>query len=331
MTHTQYIRHYREFEAFSPPMRLFLYGECGLMKENLIIALKKAMQGFEDFNMDVIWMNEMRGKDAHKKIFDSLLQLPMLGDRRLLILRSFDISRAVERKVIDGLSKMDFPETSILAIEAQSLDKRWKEGKKIVESFRIVELKTPNRRDMADWIVHFARREGKKIKSSAVQELINLSGISLSVVREEIRKLATYIDGDTIDVSHIREAVAQSRAAHIFQFSNAFIALDFNGAMKTAMELMDFGEEPGIILSWMHRGLSDFLWARIDSQGLSKRMGSRAFLAKQIRTAVRNIKSMQIMEAMQCLHHADMMIKSSAADKRTSVAWAIGKISDLLS
>lgn len=331
MTPRQYIAKYKEFLNLAPPAKIFLYGNEELLKDGLIRAFRKPIEDVEDFCTDVFWLNELKGKEPHKRIFDSLLTLPMLGHRRLVILRSFDISRAMDKKIIAGLENFSFPDGAILVVESQSLDRRIAAGKKIEKIFRTLELSTPDERTMGEWINYFVRRNGKRIAPSAIMELIALAGISLCAIREEVNKLTDFVDGDLIAVSDVREISSQSRSAHIFQFSNLLLELNFRGALRTAMRLIDFGEKYSELLRWIGKALTDLLWAHIDPAGLKKRLGKRAFLARKIEPSARKLKTEAILKAIVVLHRVDVMMKSSAIDERTAIVWAIGRIQEVLS
>ncbi|RKZ26225.1 DNA polymerase III subunit delta [bacterium] len=330
MNPAQYIRTFKELSQTSPPAKIFLYGDAKLLKDGLMRAFRKQVEGMEDFALDVFWMNELKSKDDYKVIFDSLLSLPMLSDRRIVILRNFDVSRATEKKIIEGLANFSFPDTAMLIVESESLDMRRKEGRAISKMFRTIELPTPGEREMVEWISYFARRAGKKMTISAAKELINIAGISLAAVREEVEKIVNFVEDDFIRVEDVRQVCAHSRSAHIFQFANAVQSLDFDLAMKLSIKLMNFGEQHSVILSWMNRSLGDLLWAKIDPNGLAKRLGKRAFLAQKIKNAAQPLDREKIISALALLHQADMMVKKSSADPKTAVIWAIARTKEIL-
>ncbi len=330
MTPRQYIKRYREFADLSPPARIFLHGDESLLKDGLIKAFRKPIEGVEDFCLDVFWMNELRGSDAHKAVFDALMSLPMLGDRRVVVLRSFNISRANEKRIIEGLENFSFPQNSILVVEAEKIDLRRKEGKRISKLFTVVELPVPGDSDMMEWINYFARRAGKRITMSAARELIRLAGISLCAIREEVNKLTNFVENDTISTEHICRITSKSRSVHIFQFSNALLELNYEGVMRSAVELMRFGETHSSILSWTNRALTDILWAKIDPAGLPERLNRRSFLAKKVRSAAGRVKTADILRAMEMLHRADVMVKTSQMDPKTAVVWVLSGIRSVL-
>ena len=293
-------------------------------------GVRKSIEGMEAFNLDIFWMSELKGTNAHKKIFDSLLSFPMLGDRRIVILRNFVFSKSLEKKMLEIFNNFKFPDFTILFIEADKLDNRTKLGKIVSKSFDTVELNTPNDREMMDWAIYFASKSGKRLARNAAVELIKLSGISLNALREEIRKLSDFVEQDTITLSDVEKSAPHSRSSHIFQFSNAFAELDFSTALKFALELLDFGEKYSSLLFWMHRNLSDLLWARISPGDLSKRLGRRGFLAGKIRETARKTTPHLILGAIEKLHRADMLVKTGSTDDKTAVVWAISTISNEL-
>lgn len=326
MTPKQYSIIYKKLSQKKPPAKIYLYGDAQLLKEGIMHGVRKPIEGIEDFNLDTYWMSEQKGSDAHKRIFDSMISIPMLGDRRIVILRNFSFSKSLEKKILEALKNFQLPDFTILLIDADKLDARTKIGKIVVEKFDTVELNTPSDREMMDWATYFASKLGKRLARNAASELIRLSGISLSALREEIRKLSDFIDGDIITLADVRKSAPHSRSAHIFQFSNAFAKLDFATAMRFALELMDFGEKYSSILFWMNRNLTDLFWASVNPQQLSKRLGRRAFLADSIRSVARKITPHKILGAMEKLHRADMLVKTGSADDKTAIVWAIASI-----
>jgi len=330
MTPRIYSQQYTKLSNLAPPAKVYLYGDAQLLKEGFMRGVRTAVEGYEDFNLDVFWMNELKGSNVHKRIFDSLLMLPMLGDRRVVILRNYTFSHALEKSVINGLKSFQFPETAILAIEADKLDLRTEIGKYVKKEFDVFKLDTPSDKAMQKWVEYFASKMDKKITIGAAQELVKLSGISLSAIREEIRKLANYIEADTISATDIRDSASHSRATHVFQFANAFGALDFKFATKLALELLDFGEGYSTIFFWMRLGLSDLLWARLDPEGLGERLGRRKFLAGKLIPKARKLSTHAILSSIENLHKLDILVKSSAADDRTVVIWALGNVQNEL-
>ena len=334
MNRAQYQKIYRKIAAVSPPAKIYIYGDAQLLKDGLIQGVKKTVAGFEEFNLNVFWMNELRSADGIKEIFDAIIAFPMMTDRRVVILRNFTFSRPIEKKFVESLEDFDFPNSTILLIEADELKKNIKAGKIIASQFETIELSTPSDKDLLDWVAYFCTRAGKKIQRGAAVELINLSGATLSALRQEIYKLANFVEGDTITLADVRQSAAHTRTAHLFEFSNAFGALDFQRALKIALELVEYGENYSVIFSWMFRSLSDMMWALTDPAGLRARLGRRAFLAPRITAAARGLSPQKILAAVEKLHRIDMMVKSGAlesSDSKGPVVLALAEIPQILS
>ena len=210
MNRAQYQKIYRKIAALSPPAKIYIYGDAQLLKDGLIQGVKKTVTGFEEFNLNVFWMNELRSADGIKEIFDAIIAFPMMTDRRVVILRNFTFSRPIEKKFVESLENFDFPNSTVLLIEADELKKNIKAGKIIASQFETIELSTPSDKDLLDWVAYFCTRAGKKIQRGAAVELINLSGATLSALRQEIYKLANFVEGVGITSEGDRNALLQT-------------------------------------------------------------------------------------------------------------------------
>lgn len=329
MTPKEFIQFYKQVMSQSPPIRFLFAGECQYMKEVLLRGFKRTVAGFEDFNLETFWMDD---KPDIFAIINSLVTFPVMGDRRIVILRAFEPSRANEQRFISKLASMDFPKTTVLLAESKSPpDRRTKTGKNIAKLFQIFDFPMPNQREMLEWVYFFVMRNKKKITPKAANNLVEKAGVSLLDIRSEIEKLVSYVESERIDVGDVEDVVSHSRSAHIFQFSNAFIELDFRKATKLATELMSFGETYAVILSWIRRGLGDMVWAKVSPGKLGEKLGRRAFLAERLVRSARRIDIEHLFSALKVLHEADMLVKSGSADEKTAVVWALGTIEKVLS
>lgn len=329
MTPKEFERLYNQIRQMKPPGKLFFCGEENLLKEGLIRGvLSLVPKELLPFNSDVIWMDS---NPDPRNIIDIVISPPMMADCRVVVLRNFKVSRLLEREIIDGFSSIKFPPTTILAVESDELDLKSKENRKVTEIFDVYNISSPEDKELVEWVMFFVRREKKRISVETAAKLVETAGISLGTLREEIRKLCLSVEGEDIRQEHIGEIVAKSRSAHIFQFSNAVISLDFGIATKVALELMSFGENYGVILSWMQKDILNLLWAKIDNKSLSKMLGSRGFLAAKITRSASTVRVEKLLEALDIVYEADALVKSGRANETTALVWALAKTQSLLS
>ncbi len=319
---------YKKLSNQNPPDRFFFCGDSTYMKEIIIRGLKKSVGDFRDFNLDVFWMND---KPDFKAILDSILQYPMLGTTRLVILRNFNPEGSIEKKFIQTFDEIRWSESTIMVVEsAKKPDSRSKIGNAIKQIFNIYDFSIPNDREMVQWVNYFAKRIKKKIPPKAAQELIKQAGVTLMTLRVEIIKLSIFAENDIISFEDVQEVVAHSRSAHIFQFSNSFLAFNFPDACKLAMELLDYGESYSTILAFMRINLSDLLWAKISPEKLTKKLGKRSFLAKKFIEFSNRTTTEKLLRAIKSLHEADIMVKSGLSDEKTVTAWVLGNVQMIL-
>ncbi len=334
MTVSEYSQNYKLICSANPPAKFFLCGDAQLFKDGMLRGAKASIAGTEEFNLDTFWMNDVKNEDGIKKIFDAILQFPMLGDRRVVILRNFSLGTGktdICAKFIEKFEKFKFPASTLLVIESEKLDMRTKAAKFIASVFKIVELNTPDGEEVFGWIDYFAKGVGKRIDRRAAEKLVEVSGISVAALREEVRKIADFAESDVIRLEDVENAASQSKSGHVFQLADAVLRCDFEKAMRTTLSLIDFGESFSAILFWLNKSVNDLLWFRIDANGAQARFGKRYFVIRHVQSTAAKLDIQSICACFTALHEIDIMTKTSIIDDRSAAILAISHLSKNLS
>ncbi|MDA1258370.1 MAG: DNA polymerase III subunit delta, partial [Chloroflexi bacterium] len=111
---------------------------------------------------------------------------------------------------------------------------------------------TPRGRAIQDWIRNRAMSEGVQMSPSAIARLADLVGPNLRLLDQEIRKLALYADGRTVQPDDVELMVA-AREANIFAAVDAILERRPGLAMRALYQLMDDGASVQYIISMLSR------------------------------------------------------------------------------
>lgn len=249
---------------------LFLGKEVYLIEE----ALKKLKahifsQGGEDFNLDIFDSTHV----DLDHVLQSLETLPMMGNKRLVILkRCHELSSQQLSMILDSLS---IPiETSVFVMIFESLDQRKKASKDLIKKTTVVDFSSPHEKTIPSWIQRLAQEEGKKISLKNAFVLKESVGNYLLDLRNEIQKLSSYIgEREEIKSEDIEKIVSKTKIESIFELTRAIGEKRLEMAIRIQKELLDQGESEVGILAMITRHIRLLL---LTQEALIKRMPDRS-------------------------------------------------------
>ena len=188
-----------------------------------------------DFNLDIFSADNLRKTEDAAAVTSLLVTYPMMADRRVIVLKSFDSAPQDIRKKLAAPLR-DTPETTLVIIEGEKVSLSPKPPKEFVydESFKVIyENKLPG------WIQGRFAKRGKKAAPDAMALLINNAGTVLGELDNEIEKI-TVVAGDreTISARLVEAVVGEYRRDTVWNLCNAVGAGDFGGASHILQMLM---------------------------------------------------------------------------------------------
>lgn len=186
------------------PVYLF-HGSDDFLKEDWVRRLIDAATdlGTRDFNLELL-----RGAECDAAALGRALDaLPMLAERRLVILRDPSALKKPARGRLTAALAKPASDTVLLLVApaGAKIEAEWMDRAATVE-FAALEGK-----DLLKWITVTAEKQvGTTITPSAAMLLASYGGNDLALLSGELRKLAAFTNGETIDESAI-EAVTGVR------------------------------------------------------------------------------------------------------------------------
>lgn len=205
----------------------YICGEDEFRKEDATKKLSAAAiePAMRDFNMEI-----RRGSEFDAKSLDSALSaLPMLADRRVVIIRDASTLKKDARKVLDRYLLKPSPDVMVLIVESAA----GKTDKDLVANTTPLEFSYLSAERIPAWIRdHVATQLGMKISAEAVELLQGAVGTDLHQLVSELDKLASYANGREIEESDVTAVVGVRRGETMADFLDQVAVRNVTGALE---------------------------------------------------------------------------------------------------
>ena len=251
------------------------------------------------------------------RVRDAAGMLPMMSARRLVVYRGVDDLKDKDWDQIFPL--LDNPvDTTTFVVIAESLDKRKRAYKKLVDKAVVVELKRPYDNQVADWIDYLGFKNGVGINREAAHLLKQFVGTNLTELNNEIMKLREYLGTRThVESADVLQVVSQTRVDRIFDLTDAIGRRDTAHALHSLANLLDHGQNEVGVLAMITRHfrilgqLKDAQREGLTGPKLASQAGVPAFLLTQYLEQIRGWDEGKIQRTFVVLRDTDRALKSS--------------------
>jgi DNA polymerase-3 subunit delta len=201
-----------------------------LLMERAVRALVDAAvpESARGFNYDIV-----EGKTATAaRIIAAAQTLPMMAQRRLVLVRGLDqLSAAEQMKLVPYLDSPN-PSTTLVAT-ADKLDKRTKFYTALSKRKLIHELSVP--KNLGDWAAHEAAERDIAMEPRAAARLADVIGKDLARMALAVEQLGLYAGDRAITGDDVDDLIADTRERSVFELIDAI------GAGKRAAALAAVG------------------------------------------------------------------------------------------
>lgn len=288
----------KELERGLPdPLYCFWSEESFFLDEALSKAVKTVIAGGpEEFNLDVFYPSS-----APQEILDALTTLPLMAQRRLVVLREYhQFSKPALNALTPYFAKPY--ETVCMLILSQkkpkfSSDFRWK-----IYPLNIRESELPG------WLKMVSKEKGVQMNDDAIQSLIEFTGHDIGSLLMEIEKLKLL--GGKIGSEEVASSAGSVREYSAFDLIDAVTA----GQNRRAFHILKAilagnASQPTIILGALNWHYKQFylLWHNKGKRPIKMRENTYTALRKHLPS----FNEENFCYIFQCLHEADLGIKSS--------------------
>lgn len=211
----------------------YVCGEDDFQKEDAVKQLIQAAiePGMRDFNMEVI-----RAREADAKSLDAALSaLPMMSDRRVVVIREAGALKKDARKVLDRYLAAPSPDVMVILFEASNggVDKAFARSATPLEFTFLSGNRIPK------WIAHQASTQFQmKITPEAIELLQSAVGTDLHQLVAEVDKLASFAHGREIEESDVAAVVGIRRGETMSDFLDQVAGRNVSEAMRLLPQIL---------------------------------------------------------------------------------------------
>lgn len=304
-------------------------------------ALEK-LRGLLPAGLEALNETVLEGADA-AKIIEAAETLPMMCDRRLVVVRDWaplmsGNARDEEnesKKMIEYLGRMSGACTLVFYMRGE-VDARKKLAADLNKRGATVDFSQLSDPDLYRWISSRLKPLKKKMSRTAMQQLVFVAGRELTRLDGELSKLAAFSgDRDAIDEADIEAVVSPSLEFGAFDMLNHLFEGDASGAYRLLDAMLERGSNRVVILSSITRQLRGMTHMGIaiengvSTEETGRLLALHPFAAKVMAKNARKYSSEALEQVYQEALDADYAIKSGQARDSAALDRLFIKISSL--
>lgn len=260
---------------------------------------------------------------AMQDFADAVENLPMMAEYTMVQVDDIDLFKLAEaerNKIIEIIS--DVPEYCTVVFTYETVG--WKPDKRqkalfdaISSNGQIVEFAKQDQRELISWIIrHFAALQ-KRITPDLCAYLIDITDGTMTSLRSEISKIASYSGAEEIckaDIDAVTEPVPDAVA---FQMASDISAGKYDNAMVKLQQLLKMQEEPLNILGTVGSHFRRIGTARTlldngkNASELMKLYGMTDYAARKTMESARRFSPAFCKRSAELILETDRKIKTS--------------------
>lgn len=267
-------------------------------------AVERAMIG-EVGNPDMATLNiaRLNGRTDNLDELVKNIGLFPFGVEKRLVIYTDSLERIRDKKDIERWQKIveNVPPSTILMLEFPTIlvkkkewmwkayaDHTWlaKWAERKDDWFFFKEFRIPSRRELPVRIIQMAKDEGGQIENHAADELAHLTGDDILLIRQEVKKLCMYVNGErSITAADVRLLCSTIPEEDVFAMVDAFALGDAPKALHH-LKLMFANQDYVRVFSMIVRQFRLLLLAKEALQegpegSVAARIGEREFVAQK--------------------------------------------------
>ncbi len=269
-----------------------------------------------------------------QQVYDAVVQLPMMADRKCVTLTDYDFEHAAKSD-FDKLCTLlheSVPEcVFILRFDSVEFDhKRGAKAKKLIDAAekgggRAVCLDHRKPAQLVKMLTDGAAKRRCRMDSVVARYVIETVGDDISTLKNELDKLCSFAGGGDIDKATVDRICVKSVEASVYDYMKKVLSCDLEGAMKLLDGLFFMRIDPMIILYTAASSYVDIYRVHAAKKGgaaipqIAKDFGykNRAFVLERAAGDLKRLDSKRIALGFKVLLEAEKGLKSTGLDPRT--------------
>lgn len=304
-------------------------GRCYLLEGREEFIKRSALKALREtvVSGDFAAMNDTRLTDpAPDELIAAAETLPFLSDRRFIEVRDCAMLQGDKSKNYDeesAVKRLDeyldhLPDTVCLVFYVRGkADARKKLYGALKKKAAVVSFEPLEDRELTQWIARTLSRRGKKISQAACQKLWFSAGRDLTLLDQEIGKLAAYVgEKEEITERDVDAVCIRSTEYRIYDLTDTLLSGRPGKAMDMLGALLRDGEERLALLPMLGRQCRQLKYAKalaaegVGSEGIASRLGIPSFAARKLLGMARDFSAEQLNRMCALCLDTEYQVKS---------------------
>lgn len=302
----------RELAAGRLRPAYLLAGEEALLRDDALRAIRTlALAGAPaDWSCDVL-EGEATAAGAFE---DALRTLPVLGPRRLVVLREPVHARAGSAALVEMLVRvvpgLEAPEPVVLVVTCARVDRRGAWVRAFAEPRAFVDCAAPRRaRELVEFVRREAGRQGLRLEAGAAELLAERVGPQLLVLRQELAKLALLTAGEApVTRKDVARSASDLAEEPIWDLTDAIGEGRAADALALLHRMLAHGAPPPVVLAALASHLRKLV--RVRHGGA---VAGPPFVVRKLEEQARRTRPARLLAGLAAVHDADEILKGRGA------------------
>lgn len=268
-----------------------------------------------------------------QSLYDFMVQLPLMADKKLAILYDYDFEAAAKSE-FERLCELiaELPDTCVLIIQLQNIEfdrkksSRFKTLCNAVNKIGGVTVALDHRSipELVKILSDGALKRGSKLPPDVARHLIETVGEDINTLKSELDKLCAFSGDATITKEIIDKVCVKKIEASLFDLSKYILSGNSTAALTLLDELFYMRIEPMVILSTISSSFADMY--RVYS---AKQNGhtsddvirlydykNKAFLVDRAAKNLYKFDGKKLRLSLNAIYNADRALKSFSQNQR---------------
>lgn len=315
-------------------------------------ALERLLAAAVD-NLPEINITRLQPGTAQEDIIEACQLMPMMASRRAVLIKDCQLllrrnkeeaeqDEAIEsapsgrekpkHEPLSAYMENPNPNTCLIFYFGAEKEPSGKLYKDIAPKTDSVCFKRVDEAALPKWIAQQFAACGKRVDKDAIAQLMDLCGTELTLLSNEILKIAAFAgDSETVNSGHVLKAASRSQEYSVFKMIDFIASRQIKQALEIAAELAAQGQDPVGLISLMSSHYHNLLSAKqlgADYERVQQHLGVKGFVAEKLCRQVRAYTHQQLAQAVRLLLDADEGIKSGQYNAELTLAGLIGRLAE---
>jgi DNA polymerase-3 subunit delta len=308
-------------------MNYLLTGPEEYLKSQFLARLKKSVLGERPGRLDLEVYSA--GETQFYGILDSLKTIPFFSGNKIAVIRSVEKFSSKERAaLIAYLERPNRTTTLVLESAAENASPFLGQLSGLTKQ---IPCNRPGEREMAAWIQRECARRKKKISQPCAELFAELAGNDLSLVSNEIDKVAAYA-GETQQITerHLESVLGRSAQKTAFEIVRLVIDKKCDALLVSLEDILTREKPHGIvtILAWQFRMLLSVkdLPKGFSVEHVARTLGKSAHFVRRVAQQSRHFTTAELGKKLGLILEADLSIKTGRLEARYALESVLVKL-----